>query len=386
MHKEHFHLIRFALNKELVEMYISMGLRSLALAMGGIFIPLYLFKELGYSFVSVMWFYFIVYGVMALSTPLSAIVSSKLGLKRSILLSVPFSLIFIYLLNSLKYNLVHYSIVAIIEGISLSLFWIAFHTDFANFSDKKNRGKEVGIWFGSSLILSIIGPIVGGFLLKFYGFSFLFGVVSCLLIWSVVPLFFSGEKHVKYKFDIKKVFLRKNFKDSWGFISYGIEGISVAIFLPLFVFLILNDYVSLGIVSSIMGFTSVILIPIMGILSDKVGKKPLIKIGALLNFFGWIIVSFVKNFWQIIIVSGFGRLVFIMVDLPFSSFVYDKANKNKNKVVEYLVFREIILFIGRGVILLSVILFVNLFNLGIKESLILSFLITGLSSFAYWKI
>ena len=84
---------------------------------------------------------------MVLLTPISGIICSKIGLKRSILLSIPFSVSFIYLLNSLKYSLIHYSIVAIVEGIGLSLFWIAFHIDFAKCSDKKNRGKEVSIWF-----------------------------------------------------------------------------------------------------------------------------------------------------------------------------------------------------------------------------------------------
>ena len=386
MQREPFQFIHFALNKELIEMYISMGLRSLALAMVGIFIPLYLFKELGYGIETVLLFYLIIYGVMALLTPICGIISSKIGLKHSILLSIPFSLSFIYLLNSLKYGLIHYSIVAIVEGIGLSLFWIAFHIDFAKCSDKKNRGKEVSIWFVSSLILSIIGPIVGGILLNVYGFSWLFIITGFLLFASVIPLFFSNENRVKYKFKLKNVFLKKHTREMINLWSYGIEGIGITIFWPLFVFLILKEYFALGIVSSIMGVISALFIPIVGGLNDKFGNKSLIRLGGVFSSFSWIIVSFVKTFWQIVFITGFSRLAFIMIDLPFSSFIYDKANRVKDKMVEYLVFREMMLFIGRAVILLSVIVFVNLFNLDFKDGLIFGFFIVGLSGLVHLKI
>jgi len=386
MQREPFQFIHFALNKELIEMYISMGLRSLALAMVGVFIPLYLFKELNYNIETILLFYLIIYVVMVLLTPISGIICSKIGLKRSILLSIPFSVSFIYLLNSLKYSLIHYSIVAIVEGIGLSLFWIAFHVDFAKCTNKKNRGKEISIWFVSSLILSIIGPIIGGILLSVYGFNWLFIITGFLLFTSVIPLFFSNENHVKYKFKLKNVFLKKHTREMINFWSYGIEGIGISIFWPLFVFLILKEYLAMGIVSSIMGVISVIFIPIVGGLNDRWGNKPLIKLGGVFSFFSWVIVSFVKTFWQIVFITGFSRFAFIMIDLPFSSLVYDNANKLKNKMVEYLVFREMMLFVGRAIILLGVIIFINLFNLSIKDGLVLGFFIIGLSSLIHLKI
>ncbi len=386
MQREPFQFIHFALNKELVEMYISMGLRSLALAMVGVFIPLYLFEELNYGIETILLFYLIIYGVMALLTPVCGVISSKIGLKRSILLSIPFSVSFIYLLNSLKYGLIHYSIAAVVEGVGLSLFWIAFHIDFAKCSDKKNRGKEVSIWFVSSLILSIIGPIAGGILLGVYGFNWLFIIAGSLLFASVIPLFFSNENHVKYKFRLKDVFLKKHTSEMINLWGYGIEGIGISIFWPLFVFLILKEYLVLGIISSMMGIISALFIPIVGNLNDRFGNKPLIKLGGVFSFFSWMVVSFVKTFWQIVFITGFSRLAFIMIDLPFSSLVYDKANKVKSKMVEYLVFREIMLFIGRAIILLGVIIFIKLFNLNVKEGLMLGFFIIGLSSLIHLKI
>ena len=54
---EHFHLLKFAVNKELNELYISIVLRSLAFSTVLIFIPLYLFKELNFSLNEIIYFY-----------------------------------------------------------------------------------------------------------------------------------------------------------------------------------------------------------------------------------------------------------------------------------------------------------------------------------------
>jgi Na+/melibiose symporter-like transporter len=61
--------------------------------------------------------------------------------------------------------------------------------------------------------------------------------------------------------------------------------------------------------------------------------------------------------WQLFIIATLAGISFTMVDVPFSALTYDKANKNKS-VIEYLVFRELSLSIGR-VLLLSLVLIFN---------------------------
>ncbi len=57
------HYVRFLLSKELNAFYVSIVLRSLAFSMVGIFVPLYLYKELGYGLSSIV-FYYLIYSFL----------------------------------------------------------------------------------------------------------------------------------------------------------------------------------------------------------------------------------------------------------------------------------------------------------------------------------
>ncbi len=347
-----FHLLNFTLNRELSEIYLSIIIRTLALSMVGIFIPLYLLIEIGFPLKIVLLYFIVEYIFTTLFFPFTAKISSKIGFKHSILLSIPILMISIALFYFLKnYNHIWFlSVIAIVIAFGQALFWLAFHEDFAKFSDKKHRGEEVSIWFSSSVLISLIGPFLGSLIIISLGFNILFIIVSILMLGSAIPLFFSGEVYEPYKFSFKHVFNKSHFKDMLAFIGFGARNSGINVIWPIFIFLILNQYLSIGLVFSVAGFFVAIFTFLSGKLADLVNKMILIRISSIIELVIWIFKAFVTNFWQIFILTILGSIFFRTTDVPFTARTYDKANKGNR--VEYLIFRESSINIGRILVLL----------------------------------
>lgn len=363
MHNHHF--FHFLRNRELNELYASIAIKSFALALIGVFIPIYLY-QLGYSFSSIFLFYAIgSFTHAALSIP-SAKISARFGLKHAIFLSIPFLIFFFLLLYSLNQFNWLLPFLAIILGINSSLFWLAYHVDFSKFSDKKHRGKQVGV---SKIIISIfsaLGPLVGGLILAFFGFKILFILVSFLLLASVVPLFFSAEIHEPMTFSLRGFFKKQKTKNILAFVGYGIEQGMGFIVWPLFIFLFIlgEKYTSLGIVSSLSLLFSVIFILVIGKFSDLY-RRTILRIGTIANAIIWICRSFVITPIQVFVVDSFSGASRASMDLPFDALCYDKANKDN--IMKFITLREMTVNVGKGlffIVLMFITDFVSVFRFG----------------------
>ena len=346
MHRPHHHL-HFLKNRELNELYISVAIRSFALSMISIFIPIFLLK-LNYSLINVLIFYAILNATHALFVIPAAKISSKYGFKHSIFFSIPILIIFYLGLYTLEQFHWPIFLLAIIFGINNALYWVGYHVDFSKFSDKKNRGKEVGMIKIVSLIFHALGPVIGGLILTFIGFKALFVSVSVLLIASAIPLFFSKDIHEPILFSIKEILKGQKIKNTLAFAGDGIEsGISSVIW-PIFIFFtILNNFTTLGLISSLSILFSLVFVFIVAKFSD-IRRRLVLRIGAVMNAFIWSIRFFIKTIFQVFVIDSFYGVSQTLIHIPFGALNYDKANKTN--IVKFIMFREMIIQTGRVIL------------------------------------
>ena len=92
------HYARFLLSKELNALYVSIVLRSLAFSMVGIFVPLYLYKELGYGLNYVVYFYLIYSACFGIFSLPSSWLVDRLNFKYISLISSPLYILYFILL------------------------------------------------------------------------------------------------------------------------------------------------------------------------------------------------------------------------------------------------------------------------------------------------
>ncbi|MDP6642237.1 MAG: hypothetical protein QGF74_02575, partial [Candidatus Nanoarchaeia archaeon] len=193
------HILGFDFNKNLSLDYLAISIRSLVLSMVGMFIPIYILT-LGYSFNELIIFYLYIMLFRTLLVPFMGKLLPIIGVKYSIIIHFPLLVIlYLTLFSSSTFGVsIYWSLIPYI--LSMVTFWSAFHTDFINSSDKKNRGHEVGFLWASNLGLRALGPIIAALILTFFNFDVLFIVVSIITLIAIVPLYRSKEIYPKSKF------------------------------------------------------------------------------------------------------------------------------------------------------------------------------------------
>src|SRR3990167_9426376 len=89
MDMHHLLLWKILRNREISEIYAMMSLRVMAMSLISIFVPIYLYT-LGYDIPSILLFFIVISMSHMLMSPVSAKISSKIGLKHCMLLSFLF--------------------------------------------------------------------------------------------------------------------------------------------------------------------------------------------------------------------------------------------------------------------------------------------------------
>jgi len=334
-------------NKELGEIYVSVAIKAFALSMISIFIPVYLY-QLGFSFATIIAFF----GVVSLTSVIFSIPVSKLaskkGFKHTILYSVPFLIVAYILLYTIEQFGWWVYLPAILIGVSKSLFWTSYHVDFAFFSNKRKRGSQIGNAKIFISLFSVLGPIIGGITLAFFGFKLLFLVVSGILFFSTVPLFMSKDIHDPIDFSVKEVFKNRKWKDFLGFFGNGVESRMGITLWPLFAFIFIlgSSYIDLGSLTSVGLLFSLIFIFFIGKFSN-IKRKSVLKFAAITNLFIWTMRFFIKTIPQLFVVDSIYGANRSMIGISFDAISYDKAKKGD--IVKAIAFRQISLNLGGAV-------------------------------------
>ncbi|MFA6953865.1 MAG: MFS transporter [Patescibacteria group bacterium] len=179
---------------EMKELYWSVGILDFATSAIALFEPIYLWT-LHYSLSQILIFYGSVYLFYIILIPFGGRIAAKFGFEHSILYS-HFAFIGYYMalfaLPSLPWLIF---VAPIIFAIQKSLYWPPYHADFAIFSAKEQRGREVAGILTVNAVVTILGPIFGGLVLNFLGFHSLFIIISVLFLASCRPLFKLKEIH-----------------------------------------------------------------------------------------------------------------------------------------------------------------------------------------------
>ena len=85
-HEHPFPHMHFSFNRELSEIYLSVMIRALGMSLIAVFIPIYLYADLGIPLNKIVFAFLLLFGVFALATPLAAHLAAKIGFKKNMML------------------------------------------------------------------------------------------------------------------------------------------------------------------------------------------------------------------------------------------------------------------------------------------------------------
>ncbi len=244
----------------------------------------------------------------------------------------PFLYLFISDLNSL-------TVLRFVHGLATAIFAPSALATVAELY-RERRGAALGTYTACTQSGALLGPFIGGYLAHVAGFDFAFitaGVCGCIAI----VLFYSLHLDVATP-RVHQKGMRPLLAEMWkGFtivaqnrkvlITSATDGAkmiangALMAFLPLYGLTVGLNPGEVGLLFSVQAGTSFFSKPIMGRVSDRVGRQPLIIIGLLICAATFVCMPHVSIFALLLLLSagfGFGEAV---VSSSSSAFVADSS-------------------------------------------------------------
>lgn len=358
------------LSPGITSLYSNVIIDQIGSGLVGLFLPIFLWQKFG-RLDYVLFFYLAQCGIYSITVVFGAKLMSKLGQKASMILSIPFKILFYGCLYyiSVGYPILIFTILMLtVVEIRIMLFWVPYHTDFAKFTNKRNRGWVIGFLTSISSLVAIFIPIISGWIIANHGFDVLFLIVMLIIAVSVVPLFMVRPTYEKFTFTFfgtwKNLLSKKYRRMLFSYGADGVENTVGAIIWPIFIFQVLQgDFLKVGAISSLIVLVTVVTRLIVGSYTDKFDKRKLLKWGSGLYAIGWIFKMFVATSFHIFVVSTYHNFALVAMRTPFSAIMYEKAADSGHYVDELTVLREIALNVGKVIGIIILLILINLVGL-----------------------
>ena len=343
--------------------YLNTTLRTLALSLVGIFIPVFIFVQTQRVFgegIAIGLYGVIVYYliwrlvVLFLVIPASLIIS-KIGFRWCLLLSALLLAVMLFLFSLTTIYFWVIILAAIIHGMQAAFYWLSYRSLFVKDGVLGRLGEEVSINAILSRVVAIGGPALGGIIIATWGFSYLFWIALVIVVFSGLPFFFMRyhrrNKQATLSSVINWLKVKKHRNEEISFIGRNIEGFVYAIFWPLFIFLVVGSYEKQGLVVSLGLVAGAIVILFAGRIFDKKYSFKAYRFGVI-----WVSVMYLAR----IFVNSLGKLVMIQVAhdmaspiywVTFDSLIYERAREENNQVLTFMASRMIMVSVALFIVL-----------------------------------
>lgn len=370
------------LNPGFVSIFSARMILRVSSALFSLFLPIFLYELFDYEFKWVVYFYLSGYILYALTVAWGAKYLNRIGLRRSLRVSLLFGALYYFFLyivqvysDTVDWAPVFSNKIAIFIMLAVFMmivhrimYWLPIHTDMAKFTDKFNRGKEVSLIKVVTLAFGAIGPIFAGWVIAAYSYDILFIIVVVVYFLALIPLMTLPRTREKFSWGYfetwKKVFSKKRRRTVAAFFGDGAEQAVGLVVWPVFIFeLLQGNYFEVGALSSLIVVATVILQLLFGKLADTCDKKRMIHWGSALYALGWVIKIFILTAFQIFIASTYHNLTKIFARTPFDALTYEKAADQGHFVDEFTVIHEIAINLGKSAMLVLALVLATQFGI-----------------------
>lgn len=328
-------------------LFVSSTLHSFALSLAGIFVPLYVFQLTGRLESVFSFFALRSVAIVATAVPAGHLVS-RLGFRRSSLTGTLLYLLMIFLLILGAQQQFYLWLAAIVSGVAVPAYWLPYHLIFAEDGAREHFGREVSLLNILSRVGTAAGPLIGGLLILFFGFSALYLAAFLILFGSVIPLSLMEHHPIHQAPGLRQLkdYFRSGSARAWAmcFSLPQVETLILDVVWPVFVFLSVRSYETTGGIASASLLVSLLVLVVSSQIVDRADKKKLIAVGGLLSAGGWLFLTLARTAGQVFMLSTFLKGVRIFYYVPFDTLFYSRVAQEKlNHSLTFLVFREMVL-------------------------------------------
>jgi MFS family permease len=344
--KDHNHIIHFLThhhdwNPELMEYYVYKIFRTMAFSLLTVFLPIFLYVDLGYSLFEICLFFLINQVFFVILIPFSSKIIQYIGIKHTILLHLPGMIIFSYFLRYLSgnfYDDLLLIIIILLVRVSTKAPMASAELYFMNkhiLSKTKKKGTQLASIQIALIIAALISPLIGGFIAHFYGFEMFFNIAILFMVLAAIPFFFTKDEYFKIEKTPSEILtfthkeLAKNFKKA----EFGrwFSETAMWIIWPIFLLSIVKETQNIGILLSLSGIVSIILSKYIGKLMDKKNSTLLSPLTNILTGF-----YFIRVFYPSSITVAIGdignKLVHPLQLIPYQKHYFSYLRTIKDQI------------------------------------------------------
>lgn len=343
------HTIKHAIHNRYYDLVIADTLRSAALSMVTLFVPLFLLEK-GYAIAIIAIYYLCFYILSIIAHYVLLKVINRIGIKKSLVISYTAKIIFcVVLCNYEKLTGVfgdnfYFLFLLISSVVAVVFYWTAHHIYFFSSSHAKNEGAKLGLLYAIPSVLAIFTPFLGGFLITVFGFKSTFIISIILLILASFVLFLSKSIKAQVNIQTDKIFDFSCDNKNWIYFVEGIDFFVAGIIWPVYMFFMSISFLSIGFIYIFANAANAISCYISGKISDKIGTRTLGRAGVITHAISLALRAFSEKVFSMSIILTLGGLSSAAMQVSLESAFYKHSHKNIGSAIMN---RELYMHLGR---------------------------------------
>ncbi len=384
-HLLHHHLISHHLHyTEINEVYISQAARAFGLSLIGIFIPIYLYN-LGYDLGTIALFFIITHSIQLFVTPMSGPLLARFGAKHLMAFGQLWTIIFITILTFAHLHPALVLLTALAWGVDTGIFWPAYHYNLSRVRTMVKTSRQIGVVFILLSVAQGIGPLMGGIIATQFGIHYTFLAAMGLLLIAAYVYMQTPDHSPRPSFNWQNVWhgWRGVRRDVIANAANGLQA-EVALYVwPLFIFLFLGTYQTVGLVISLSLVVSILVIYIIARRGDQGKNRQQLHLGSKSASLVYLARPFAQTFGSAAGINIIHEVTSNLYRIPFMSYYYDRACTVPDRLA-YIIKMEMAVSVGLIISWLAVVILALV--LPLKLALIGAFIFAAIAILFNTKI
>ena len=326
------HHLNYPRMSSLRAIFAAVSIKMFGLSIFSVFIPIYLYT-LNYSFRMVLSFFLMDHLFRVFITPIVGWLISKMGPVFGLTISAGVNVIMLLLLYTLPAHSWPLVIIASASAIAASLHFLSYYVDFAVSQKAGKTGREVGNLSQMLIVVTSVGPLIGGLIGTYYGTAWLLATTIALVILSMVPLINAHHPHVSHNFDLRKIPWRAMTPDLISAGGKSWDNRTANVIWPFTVFLLVGTYAKVGLLTAISFLTVFVVARLVTLRADRQGTQ-LLATGSYASAGVHIVRIVAQTFASVVFVNLVAGIFNWVGQIPWQAQMY--KNALATRPIEYL--------------------------------------------------
>lgn len=369
---QHFKSHHYLKHKELGSLYASYFIKLFSESFISVFTAIFLLS-VGFGITEVALYYIIYFAAQCLISFPARALMQYVGVVKTLGLGIIGYIGYYFLLQRIGDG-IPYQVVALSYGMASGIYFSAFNVELAHALKKsRTEGAAVAMVRILMVVASIAGPVVGALFVSRFSFQLLFTIVAILLVFSLLPLFFSGDYKVTLpRFSLNRILRYGSQRRTF---VYGVSGTVTSgldILWPVFIYLNYQNYVAVGGIMSLTALALTVVIYWAGRYAD-LHHAASYRMGVLSHAPTWVIRLVLLTPGGLLVSNLASSVTAYLLDVALNKAIYHSANQSHN-ATDYFLYVNLCITLGR-IFALAV--------AALTQNLTLVFMLIALFTFAH---